>query len=96
MLLNNPRGTEAFRNILPELDHRATRLEDSLQPPLVVPFERPRERERFWADFETLAFDRIARKYANFGAINSVKAALRELKHKAGRLVRKCFPRARK
>lgn len=65
VLVNNDRGAEYFERVKRNLTWKETRIEDSVQPPLVSPFERPKERERFWIDFRKKNFDYIAKKYGN-------------------------------
>lgn len=82
VLINNEKGEEAFEIIKNDLEWQATEIKDSMQPPLVKPFEEPAERKQFWKDFYSIDFEKIARKYGGFGVVNKIKDMLSIMKHK--------------
>lgn len=63
VLVNNNTGDVAFDKVKPCLIWKATRIEDSLQPPLVKSFDRPAAREKFWKEYRSRGFDYIAIHY---------------------------------
>lgn len=81
VLVNNERGNVVFESVKDNLIWKVTRIEDSIQPPLVAPFEKPKERPRFWRDFRNRDFVFIARKYGN-GWSRYIKEKLRCIKPK--------------
>lgn len=82
VLVNNSRGMQVFNVVSDSLIYKETRIEDSLQPPLKAPFERPDNRDKFWRDFHKKDFGYIAQKYTkpSFSA---------KLKKKIKRLIKK-------
>ena len=85
ILINDVKGKDAFEQARKHLIWKATRLQDSMQPPLIRPFEKPADRSQFWADFQKMDFEHIARKYGGAGAVNKFKDALSIIKHKIWR-----------
>lgn len=81
-LINNEKGKEVFDAIKGRVKWRETRLEDSMQPPLIAPFPEPRNRKNFWNDFENKDFNYIVKKYGGTGIKNKIKNALRRIKRK--------------
>ena len=43
-----------------------TAIEDSLQKPLIEPYDPPANREQFWVDYQKGDFRFIARKYGEY------------------------------
>lgn len=84
VLINNENGEKVFERVKDQLTWKQTRLEDSLQPPLVAPFPRPENREKFWSDFNDRSFGYIAEKYGGYGLKNNVKDLLRKINRKVG------------
>lgn len=81
-LINNEKGKEFFDAIKDQVKCKETRLEDSMQPPLIAPFPEPENRMNFWVDFEKRNFDYIVKKYGGKGIKNKIKNALRRIKRK--------------
>ncbi|WP_279069883.1 Coenzyme F420 hydrogenase/dehydrogenase, beta subunit C-terminal domain [Faecalicoccus pleomorphus] len=81
-LINNEKGKEFFDAIKDQVKCKETRLEDSMQPPLIAPFPEPENRMNFWVDFENRNFDYIVKKYGGKGIKNKIKNALRRIKRK--------------
>lgn len=48
VLLNNDRAENLFETVKDTVIWKATRIEDSMQPPLESPFPRPSDRDCFW------------------------------------------------
>ena len=64
VLINNERGKAVFEKIKEDMVYKETRIEDSMQPPLISPFPKPDDREIFWEDFYKKSFEYVAEKYA--------------------------------
>lgn len=88
VLVNNDRGSAVLDMIKSDLVWKETKIEDSIQPPLVAPFEKPKERERFWRDFRNRKFDYISNKYGN-GWSRYIKEKLKHIKPKTKKLFSK-------
>ncbi len=82
VLVNNEIGERVFEVAKSDIKWRETKLEDSMQQPLIAPFPQPQNRAVFWSDFSNKSFDYIARKYAGEGIINKVKRGLVKIKRK--------------
>lgn len=82
VLINNDKGVQLFDKVKDSLTYKSTRIEDSLQPPLVAPFPRPDNREQFWKDFRNKDFTYITKKYGDYGTANKVR-------HKLGSIIRR-------
>ena len=82
VLINNEKGNEVFDAIKDRVKWQETRLEDSMQPPLIAPFPEPENRKNFWSYFENRNFDYIARKYGGTGIEDKIKRVLRKVKRK--------------
>ena len=63
VLVNTEKGQEYFEKAKNDVEWRETRIEDSMQHPLIEPEKRPKERDQFWQDFESKDFSYIAKKY---------------------------------
>jgi coenzyme F420-reducing hydrogenase beta subunit len=82
VLVNSDTGKIAFELVKNKLIWKHTKLEDSLQPPLLAPFPRPDNREQFWMDFNSRHFEYIAKKYGNYGFKNDLRSFLGRMKRK--------------
>lgn len=82
VLINNEKGNEVFDTIKDQVKWQKTRLEDSMQPPLIAPFPEPENRKTFWDDFENKDFNYIANKYGGAGIKNRIKNTLRRINRK--------------
>jgi len=85
VLINNEKGKKVFDAIKNQVKWQDTRLEDSMQPPLIAPFPKPQNRKNFWSDFENKDFNYIANKYGGAGIKNRIKNTLRRIKRKLTR-----------
>ncbi|MDO5131363.1 MAG: Coenzyme F420 hydrogenase/dehydrogenase, beta subunit C-terminal domain [Eubacteriales bacterium] len=85
VLINTARGEKLFETCADRAVCRKTRVEDSLQKPLIAPFDPPADRKQFWQTYRSADFTRIAKKYANYNPINTMKWKL-QLFLKRGRL----------
>lgn len=82
VLINNGKGKKVFDTIKDQVKWQETKLEDSMQPPLIAPFPEPRNRKNFWSDFVNKDFDYIVKKYGGTGIKNKIKTVLRRIKRK--------------
>jgi coenzyme F420-reducing hydrogenase beta subunit len=78
VLLNNEKANDFFERIKENLTWKETRIEDSMQPPLVAPFPMPKERKQFWKDFATKDFSYIVGKYN--GRVSATWKIVKKLK----------------
>lgn len=77
VLINNNRGEEIFNGVKERIKWQETRIEDSMQSPLVAPFPEPVNRRDFWSDFNCKEFDYIAKRYGGAGIKNKIRNVLR-------------------
>lgn len=78
VLINNEVGKKIFEDIENSVQYQECRIEDSMQPPLIKPFEKTRKREQFWQDFNKRNFVYIAKKYGGYGIKNRIKGLVRK------------------
>lgn len=76
--MNTEKGQEYFEKAKNDVQWRETKIEDSMQHPLIEPEKRPKERDQFWQDFESKYFSYIAKKYG--GMIPLWRKAARKVK----------------
>ncbi|MCC8094201.1 MAG: Coenzyme F420 hydrogenase/dehydrogenase, beta subunit C-terminal domain [Tannerellaceae bacterium] len=88
VFVNNKKGKVLFEKCKQRLAWKATRIEDSMQPPLKAPFPRPDNRDIFWRDFQTRNFEIVARRYGGYGFLNTVKKKVRSLKRRVARTIK--------
>lgn len=86
VLINNNKGEKKFSSIKSQIKYKATKIEDSLQPPLESAFPEPENREQFWEDFNKKDFSDIAVTYGGFNFKNYCKRKLRTIIRKTQRL----------
>ena len=82
VLINNEKGQRLFNTIKDRLIYQDAKIEDSLQPPLKSPFDKPENRECFWNDLNEKPFKYIAKKYGDCSLKSSVRRKLGKLKRK--------------
>lgn len=82
VLVNNEFGLKRFNEVGGRVEYKLTKLADSLQPPLIEPFARPIDREKFWDVFYSKPFKKIAKKYGGLGIKDRIIEFLRKIKHK--------------
>ena len=82
VLINNGKGEHFFESVKRELIYKRTKIEDSMQLPLIVPCSKPLERQQFWDDFANKSFGYVIKKYTNTGIRNKVKKKLKGIKHR--------------
>ncbi len=75
VLINDEKGEQLFDSIKNRVVYLQTRIEDSMQKPLIGPYDSPRTREGFWKDYEQYKgdFSKIAKKYGGYGLIATMK-----------------------
>ncbi|MCD7856411.1 MAG: Coenzyme F420 hydrogenase/dehydrogenase, beta subunit C-terminal domain [Clostridiales bacterium] len=88
VLVNNDKGERVFEKCRGKIIWKATRIEDSMQPPLKAPFPRPANRDAFWRDFNADDFGIVAKRYGGYGCLNAVKKKMRSLKKRAAKIVK--------
>lgn len=82
VLVNDENGEIVFDSVKDSLRWKATRLEDSMQPPLKAPYPEPNNRDTFWSDFSNRSFGYVAKKYAGAGFISKIKRGFVKIKRK--------------
>lgn len=80
VLVNNEKGFELFDKVNNVLNYQETKIEDSLQPPLVKPFEKPENREKFWDELYTSSFDEFVRKYGGNKLKSKIKLFINKIR----------------
>ncbi|MCD8222469.1 MAG: Coenzyme F420 hydrogenase/dehydrogenase, beta subunit C-terminal domain [Clostridiales bacterium] len=88
VLVNNDKGESLFEKCKGKMIWKATKIEDSMQPPLKAPFPNPKNRESFWNDFQKENFEIVARRYGGYGCINSVKKHVRGLIRRIAKIIK--------
>lgn len=78
VLINTLKGEKYFQYCKEDLEFIKTEIEKCLQPPLVKPFPKPENREKFWKDINEKPFEYIANLYGR----NGLKFKLKKLYHK--------------
>lgn len=71
VLINNQKGNDYFQQCKENILFQKTKMEDSMQPPLIAPFNEPKNRTLFWKDYQNMTFDKIAKQYAHEGGIQN-------------------------
>lgn len=89
VLINNDKGEEFFESIKSNILWEATKIEDSMQYPLIKPYDAPKNREKFWNDLNTKDFEYIAKKYGDYGTKNAIYRKMRNLKKKLIKLLKR-------
>ena len=82
VLINDEKGKNIFENIKDKIIYEKTNIEDSLQQPLINPFPEPNNRELFWKRYNKYSFNKIAKKYGQYGIKWQIKSFLRKIKRK--------------
>ena len=66
VLVNTSNGVEMFDKCKTKMIYKQTKIENSLQKPLIEPYECPKNRVEFWNDYKRKCFDDIARQYGHY------------------------------
>lgn len=90
LLLHSDRGKEVFDKIKDSIDYRKSNHKDCLQPRLISPAERPKDRETFWNDVNDKGLDYCSKNYKEAVVIiplwrrvaQKVKSGIKKLLHK--------------
>lgn len=82
VLINNEKGQKLFDMVKDSLIYQDAKIEDSLQPPLKGPFDKPENRECFWNELDEKPFKYIAQKYGDCNFKNNIRRKLGKLKRK--------------
>ncbi len=67
VIINNERGKKLFDQIKKDIFFKKTTEENSLQLPLVKPFDEPIKRDKFWIEYHKKSFNKIINKYGKHG-----------------------------
>lgn len=78
VLVNNEKGRRLLDRVKTELTVIETKIEDSLQPPLVKPFECPKQRNKFWQDFYEREFAYVAKRYGTVSLPQKLKKRIKK------------------
>lgn len=78
VLINDEKGAKLFSDVANSIRHQETSLEDSMQTPLIQPFEMPLQRGEFWKDLRRHSFGYIAYKYVGTGPIVEIKQKIKK------------------
>lgn len=73
VMINTEKGIEVFDAIKDTLHYQSCEIEKGMQGPLIGPFPKPPNREEFWETYKDRSFGHIARKYGEYGIMNTVK-----------------------
>lgn len=82
VLVNNEKGIKLFDNVKDTLCYQLCEIEKSMQPPLISPFPKPANREKFWNAYRNRNFGFLVRKYGGYGVGNIPIKVWRKLKKK--------------
>lgn len=82
VLVNSEKGALWFESVLSQIEYRKCHIKDSMQQSFIKPYAQPTNRDEFWNDYYTRSFDLIARKYGNYGLVNSIREMLRLIRRK--------------
>lgn len=77
VLINNDKAEKIFNDLKEKLMWKETKIEDSMQPPLIEPFPKPIDRIEFWDDLNKKNFNYIATKYGGYGVKKRIKDLVR-------------------
>jgi coenzyme F420-reducing hydrogenase beta subunit len=83
VLVNNDKGERLFNSIQNNISWKNTRIEDSMQTPLIKPFPKPDNREEFWSDFLSKDFGVIANKYGGCGYKDRIRKVYSSIRKRA-------------
>lgn len=82
VLINTPKGEQMFETAKYLVDYCTTRLEDSMQEPLIRPFDKPASREQFWSEYKEYTFEYIKEKYGTLSLKYKVTKIYNRIKRK--------------
>ena len=73
VLVNTDKGKELFKRCSGSLIIKKTKLEDSMQQPLIAPYDPPDNRQQFWKDYRSGDFKAVAVKYGEYSVYKITK-----------------------
>lgn len=79
VLINSIKGKEWFELTKDCIEFKETKLEDSMQPPLISPFDAPKNRAEFWQDYFNNDFSFIAKKYGGKNLKTNLKQFIKNI-----------------
>ncbi len=83
VMINDEKGRILFQKACKDLEVINTKIEESIQPPLKAPFPEPKDRTRFWVDYQKRSFEYITKKYAGAGKMNKMKRFVKAVLRRA-------------
>lgn len=89
VLINSDNGKSIFENVKMSLEYAETKIENSLQGPLITSFYKPENRELFWQDFFDCDFTTMAQRYGGLGRWNDKKLTLKRMRFVLEKIKRK-------
>ncbi len=91
IIINSSKGQTVFEKIRSAMDCRETEIEKAMQDPMVAPFPRPQDRERFWELLDRKGFGKVAVAYGDYGYCNKIRHLYRRGLRKIKRIVERVF-----
>ena len=88
VMINNHKGADMFDACRVKLRYEKTSLMDSMQAPLIRPYDAPKTREQFWKDYNNHSFLYIAKKYGSYGFVASFKRKVKNMMNKVKQVIR--------
>lgn len=79
VLINDCKGDYVYEKSKHDLYEKAVKIESILQEPLLYPFERPCNREKFWRDIKTRKFLYLEMKYGTESFYFRIKRKMQQL-----------------
>ena len=73
VLIHTEQGNELFELIRDKIDWKESNERDCLQPNLISPTEKPREREVFWDDYRRKGISYVLKKYTRISLTARIK-----------------------
>ena len=81
-LINSKKGRSLFERCQGDMVFLKQDISSCLQPPLIGPFERPKDREAFWEYYRTHDFKAVLKKYSDLGKKYKIHVFLYHVKRK--------------
>lgn len=82
VLVNDEKGKELFDLVSQDIDYRESDTDNCLQPSLIKPFDMPKNRNKFWTDFNKYPFNIIVYKYVYSKIRKQIKYITLKLKNR--------------
>lgn len=82
VLVNSELGFEFFEQVKDFIDYRESSIENSMQPALIKPTDKPSNREDFWNNYNKRSFNYIAKKYGSSSMAVKIKRKFKKIINK--------------